>query len=415
MKRFMFPLAAAVLAASIFTGLLYIDQLQYRSLQDEKGRSLYKSIDNRLFDVLLRLKPAVPEDPKILLLEIDDQTISEVDKYPLPREVFADGMVLLAEFAPAWVMLDIEFIDSSEDGINYAWKDHGMVNRVEEEIANLTDYQEQLVQLILSGQITRDQALEYSEDLKQAGWNAADEIISSIENITYSKDLYLSQALAYLGNVTATINMTNDADETVSEELRQWAMENVSINDYLTLKDDPFDSAPEIHPAILPVITSSKWAGFPRSYIDADGTRRRVDPIFRQGDRYFTNLGFGTWWVKAGKPPITVYPGRMEVGGLSIPLDSRGKILLNWPKRKFDGTPLNPKEAEGFDITNPRHRLSFFLSLLSRPITGRSLSLHRRVGTVQHHIRSLWGHQCPLEYDGGRYKGDAAGNAGERR
>ncbi|MCK5249482.1 MAG: hypothetical protein KAJ98_05915, partial [Spirochaetaceae bacterium] len=36
------------------------------------------------------------------------------------------------------------------------------------------------------------------------------------------------------------------------------------------------------------------------------------------------------------------------------------KFLINWPRRLFDGTPLNKREAEGFDPTNPAHRLSFF-------------------------------------------------------
>ncbi len=365
MKRRLVSIGTALLAAFVFTGIIFTNQSNYKKQIEGQGKGLLKSIDNRFFDFLLHLKKPIAEENRILLLEIDDQTITEVNSYPLPREVFADGMILASEFAPAWVMLDIEFVDSSEDGINNDWKDYGLINSIENNVSNLTDNQEQLVNLILNRQITRNQALEYLEELKQAGWDTVDRIIEDIDKLTFSKDEYLAQALAYLGNVTATVNMVNDRDETISEELRQWTETNVSINDYLTFKDDltfqdnQFDSAVEIQPAIMPIIQSSRWAGFPRSYIDADGTRRRVDLIYRQGDKYYTNLGFGTWWVRAGKPPITVYSKRIEAGNLSIPLDQRGKMLLNWPKRNYDGTPLNRRQAKDFDSSNPDHRLSF--------------------------------------------------------
>ncbi len=360
MKFFWLAIIITVVSALIFTGLLYIGHLQYAEGNDTDALVFYESIDSRVYDLLLRLKPAIPEDPSILLLEVDDLTITEIDAYPLPREVFADGLILASEFAPAWVMLDIEFVDSSEDGINYEWLNQGIPAEVDQAIENLSKEQAKLVNLILDKKVTRQQALEYIGELEQANTNAADRIIASTRNITFSKDTYLGNALAYFGNVTATVNMVDDKDETITDELRQWTMDNVSINDYLTLYDDPFDDSLEILPAIPPVIQSAKWAGYPRSFIDIDGIRRRIDPIYRHGDRYYTNLGFGTWWVRAGKPPITVYPGRMEVGGLTIPLDQRGKVLINWPKRKFDGTPLNRREAQNYDPTNPEHRLSFF-------------------------------------------------------
>ena len=84
MKRLLVPILVAVLGTALFTGLLYV--------------SFYRSLDSRLYDLLLRIKPAIEEDKSILLLEVDDPTISTMDMYPLGRDIFADGLILLKEF-----------------------------------------------------------------------------------------------------------------------------------------------------------------------------------------------------------------------------------------------------------------------------------------------------------------------------
>ena len=346
MKRHLLPFFIALLAAALFTGLLYVD--------------LYQTLDSRLFDLMLRIKPGIQEDKNILLLEVDDQTITEINKYPLPRDVFADGLILMKEFEPAWTMLDIEFVDASEDAINSDYLNYGLVQDIDDTFKNLSDYQRQLVELILSGTVSRNEALDYLDDLEASGIDSENQLLENLKNITYSRDVYLGKAIAYLKDVSATVNMTEEIDNTIPEELRTYAEETFRINEYLTLNDDPFPSSIEILPAIMPVLGSSSWAGFPRMYIDPDGVRRRIDVIFKNNGNYYTHMGFGTWWVRAGRPHITVNKGSMTVGNLTIPLDKDGKLLINWPKRLYDGTPLNKKAAEGFDAGNPEHRLSFF-------------------------------------------------------
>ena len=346
MKRYLLPFVIAILAAALFTGLLYV--------------VFYQTLDSRLFDLMLRIKPGIKEDKSILLLEVDDQTITEINKYPIPRDIFADGLILMKEFEPAWTMLDIEFVDASEDAINYKYLDEGMYQDIYAAFDNISAYQRQLVELILSGTISRNEALDYLDDLEASGIDTENQLLDQLRKITYSRDDYLGNAIAYLGDVSATVNMTEEVDNTIPEELRRYAEETFRINDYLTLNDDPFPSSVEILPAIEQVLESSSWAGFPRMYIDPDGVRRRIDVIYKNNGNYYTHMGFGTWWVRQGRPHITVNKGSMTVGDMTIPLDEDGKLLINWPKRLYDGTPLNKKAAEGFDTTNPEHRLSFF-------------------------------------------------------
>ena len=346
MKRYLLPFFISLIAAALFTGLLYID--------------FYQTLDSRLFDLMLRIKPGIEEDEHILLLEVDDQTITEINKYPLPRDVFADGMILIKEFEPAWTMLDIEFVDASEDAVNYDYLNNGMYQDIDETFDTITDYQRQLVELILSGSVSRNEALDYLDDLEASGMDSESALLEKLKAITYSRDDYLGKAIAYLKDVSATVNMTEEKDSTIPDNLRSYAESNFCINDYLTLEDDPFPESVEILPAIMNVLGASAWAGFPRMYIDPDGVRRRIDVIYRNNGNYYTHMGFGTWWVREGRPHITVRKGSMTVGNQVIPLDREGKLLINWPKRLYDGTPLNRKAAKNFDTSNPKHRLSFF-------------------------------------------------------
>jgi len=346
MKRYLLPFIIALLASALFTGLLYVD--------------FYQTLDSRLFDLMLRIKPGIKEDKSVLLLEVDDQTITEINKYPLPRDIFADGLILLKEFEPSWTMLDIEFVDASEDAIDYNYLDDGMYQDIYAAFDNITAYQRQLVELILSGTISRNEALDYLDDLETSGMDTENQLLDDLKKITYSRDDYLGKAIGYLKDVSATVNMTEEVDNTIPEDLRAYAVKTFRINDYLTLNDDPFPSSVEILPAIGQVLESSAWAGFPRMHIDPDGVRRRIDVIYKNNGNYYTHMGFGTWWVRQGRPHITVNKGSMTVGDLTIPLDEDGKLLINWPKRLYDGTPLNKKAAKGFDTVNPQHRLSFY-------------------------------------------------------
>jgi|GEM_PF-634477 len=345
MKRLIPSLTAALIGTALFAGLLSVD--------------FYRSLDSRFYDLLLRIKPAVAEDDSILLVEVDDQTISEVNMYPLSRDIFADGLILMKEFDPAWTMLDIEFVDRSPAGINLNYLEYRVPQELFESIDTLIRFNDDLVRGILSGSIDRTAALEYLQDFQEVGSEQSDRLYEAVQNVALDKDEYLGRAIAYLGDVSATINMTEDFDQTIPEELRRYAETELAVNDYLDIVESPFSKAVDILPSIEPVTESAAWAGFPRMHIDPDGVRRRVDVLYEHDGRFYTHMGFGTWWLREGRPRITVHKERIIVGDHVIPLDHEGKMLINWPKRRFDGTPLNPRLARDYDPAAATHRLSF--------------------------------------------------------
>ncbi len=365
MKRLFAPLLAAVLSTVVFTGLLYVDFAGSGS--DNSGRNFFSSLDNRLFDFLLRLKPPVEEDQNIVLLEIDDETITTIDMYPLGRDITADGLILLKEFEPAWTMLDIEFVDRSPTGIDLNFLDYSIPSEIQASYTFLAENNSQLITNILNGLIDRRTALEYMEQLAQMGEEESNRLYSYIRQVAIDRDAYLGRAVGYLGQVSVTLNITEVPSSSLTQEERDFAAGYFSVDGKLQGDTRMFPSDKDILPSIPQVITPAAWAGYPRMHIDSDGVRRRVDILYRSENdgHYYTHMGFGTWWLRQGDgtlegaPPIQINKRSITINGTRIPLDRHGKLLINWPKRMFDGTPLNNKEAALFDPATASHRLQF--------------------------------------------------------
>lgn len=71
-------------------------------------------IDNLLFDVAARLRPTKP-DERILLVEIDDESLAAIGRWPWPRSVHARALDVLARDGPAAIGYDVLFLQPSPD------------------------------------------------------------------------------------------------------------------------------------------------------------------------------------------------------------------------------------------------------------------------------------------------------------
>ena len=73
--------------------------------------AFYRGAEWRVYDLLLRLKPAVPENPALLFLDIDDAAIAEVGTFPWSRDLMADGLITLKEFGASYALFDVEYVE----------------------------------------------------------------------------------------------------------------------------------------------------------------------------------------------------------------------------------------------------------------------------------------------------------------
>ena len=61
MKKVLITLLIPLLAAILFTGLLFTD--------------FYKELDYKLYDLMLHIRPEIKQDERLLIIDIDDLTV----------------------------------------------------------------------------------------------------------------------------------------------------------------------------------------------------------------------------------------------------------------------------------------------------------------------------------------------------
>ncbi len=73
----------------------------------------FDRLENRLYDTLLKVKNEIPEDDRILLVDIDDTSIEKVGVWPWSRNIVADGLITMKELGSGAAVFDIEYIQKS--------------------------------------------------------------------------------------------------------------------------------------------------------------------------------------------------------------------------------------------------------------------------------------------------------------
>ena len=166
-----------LIVAIIFTSLNFVD--------------FYTMIENKIFDLFLHIKPAVPEHESILLINIDDTAIEEVGIFPWPRDLMADGLILMKEFNAEYAVFDIEYTENSPPGVNTSFEETN--NIIEENTTNL-------INAIASGNITLDDAVDFIPQLTEV----------VIDSIIKNNDDYFGTAAGYFEKAFFTVNVTEN-------------------------------------------------------------------------------------------------------------------------------------------------------------------------------------------------------------
>lgn len=326
MKKVLTALIIPLISAALFSGLLFTE--------------FYRGLDSKLYDLMLRLRPGIQQDERLLIVDVDDRTITNINMYPLSRDIFADGVILMKEFNPYWAVLDIEFVDRSPAGINLDVLNRTIPQEFDKTFSQIKGNQESLFHSLLEGRYPMDEAGPLIGELSSFTLSEKDRLYGEVQKIARDNDDYLGQALSYFGNVTATINMMDEQDSTVSDELREYTEKNFPLGEKLSINKDgfnPFAKAVEIKPAIMKILSQSTTAGFPRVEIDPDGVRRRVDLIYNNKENYYGQLGFMTYWNMIGRPTIETDGKVLYLKGkeIKIPLAEDGRMLIHWPKANY--------------------------------------------------------------------------------
>ena len=304
----------------------------------------FEAVERRLYDLLLNLRPAVPEHPSILLIDVDDQAIAKVGTWPWGRNLMADGLITLREFGAFYAVFDIEYVDKSPLGVNAEVLNQEIPAALSAEFGAVQQNVADLFTALRERRISLAQAGGFIKDLDDLTEASKASLLKKIGQVARNNDEFLGRSARLFQHAYFTINLLPETDPTIDKQLRDQATEKLGIANVLAAPDYKL-RAEDARPTIWPILGRAAGAGFPNVVIDEDGVRRRIEVIKGYKGRWFPQLGVSALLAWMGNPAIELsargillkaarLPGG-ETKDVRIPLDARGQMLINWPRKDF--------------------------------------------------------------------------------
>jgi len=324
-----------------------------------------EKIDYILYDALLAIKPEIPERPEILLLNIDDGAIEEVGAWPWSRDVMAEVLIRMREGGATTAVFDIEYLNPGQTGVNPDYVKTRLPEEYQGMRREITENLSLFAKAIADRSIPASAADEYGNELVAYVDPLMGDVYGSItSNIFRDNDKYFASALRFFGNAYLTVNSNELNKNEDAVEATAFALERFLRSDVVdpagrikrdnerTRKESQSIVVYGITPAIRPLLEGARGLGFPNVVVDSDGVRRRIELLAEYEGHYAPQLVLAPILdvlepskivrkanrlvlVGARDPKNPSSPARRDI---SIPLDRKGRLLINWLKRPFDAS-----------------------------------------------------------------------------
>ncbi len=154
----------------------------------------YRLAENRVYDLFLHLKPAVPESKSLLFLDIEDSAIARVGTYPWSRDIMADGLIVMKEFGASYAVFDIEYVDRSPRGVNAELLEVEIPELFGREFATIDQNVRDLFQALRRGTIALGEAQDYIGQLTELTASSRQVLLQKVNEIARDNDSYLGKA-----------------------------------------------------------------------------------------------------------------------------------------------------------------------------------------------------------------------------
>ncbi len=329
-KKLRFDYLVPVIAVIAFTALNFT--------------GFYKTAENRIYDMFLHIKPEIPENGKILFLDVDDLSIERVGVWPWSRHIMADGLILMKEFGAGYAVFDIEYTQESPRGINSTFLEQELPELFSDEFKQMNMNITDLFTAIHTGAIPLSDANDYINDLTGLNNQVKAILLEKVAEISRDNDDYLGRSAGFFENAYFTVTMIPKEADPISADYEEWIENNIAMKK-VTVDAGVLKEAKTIRPAIIPILSRSAGAGFPNIIIDNDGVRRRVELVNEYKEHYFSQLVFTPLLDWLGNPEVEVGKNEIILKGavipekgehdITIPLAEDGTVLINWLKKGY--------------------------------------------------------------------------------
>lgn len=307
----------------------------------------WRTIEYGMYDLFLGMKPAVKEDPSIVLLDIDDTSIDKIGSYPWPRGLLARGLESLAELGATYAVFDIEYLEKSPMTVDTTYLDGPLKAEYDTTFEEIGSNMAEVLQALVDHRIPLSDAGSYGKELIGYVDGARDDLYGKTRLVAIENDSYLGRAMRLFGKAFATLNMQPYDQGDAFADRQAIASERFP---YLKASiESPVDSGTLGYLVPIPEIASmATGAGFTNVEIDSDGKRRRIRLIDQVGGKTYLQLAMAPLADRLGNPSATLKRRELVLDSVTggakgsaprtvrIPLDSDGMMLIRWPRSTYD-------------------------------------------------------------------------------
>ncbi|MDR0502530.1 MAG: CHASE2 domain-containing protein [Treponema sp.] len=342
------------------------------------------SFEERIYDIYLHFRPDRERIDSVVFLDVDDLAIAYNGIYPWPRSIPADGLLRLKEYGAKAAIFDIEYIDRGPQGVDIMYLDRGLGDDFFRSFSGIDTNVQDVLSAVTAGQIGRNDVAHYAGELSRMIDSERLNLFDKAQHVARDNDEYLAQALALFGRSWTTLNL--QAFPLHGEQSRRRPVAEERFSYPVAASPDAYKGAGfvDILPSLLKFAESSMGAGFTNVEVDDDGVRRRVFLAQNVHDHWYLQLSFaplinylGKPEISLGKKKLTIKQAQMPDGmkkDISIPLDSKGRMMLDWPKTDY----VDSYTHISFAVFSQLDEMEADLDLYSRALASAELGYFAR-------------------------------------
>ena len=312
---------------------------------------LFTSLDNKIFDLFLRILPPLEENEKVIILTLDDDSVNMAGGFPFRREVMADVVILLKELGVETIVFDLSYLDESPYRLDPDYANQVFSSYLNSGFSQLDEASMAAIDLIGTN-ISRNEKELFREDIRYLHETVRNDLESSLSFLIRNVDEYFAEAIAFSGSSWLTLTMIRPEDTMafimnsqeeialMDPEMEEYLANNISSKNIISKGDSKTREMAGIMPAIFKLLSRSRGAGFVNAMPDPDGLLRRVNLLFKYKNSYYSQLAFETLKEKLGVSQIEVTNAAINLildngKNMRIPRAEDGSMLLKWPKKTF--------------------------------------------------------------------------------
>ncbi|MDR2576275.1 MAG: adenylate/guanylate cyclase domain-containing protein [Treponema sp.] len=305
---------------------------------------LFEGPENQVYDLFLRFRQNRKPVQDVTFLDADDEAIAYNGVFPWPRSVIADSLLRLKEYGARAAVFDIEFIDKGPQGVDAVYLNQGLPADFNRSFSVINSRTRELLDAIQANRVNRNDINRLSQALSGIVSDEQNNLFLKAKNIARDNDQYLIEASYLFGRSWVTLNLRAQPLSGEQAERRSMAEKRFSYP-VMESPNAVRGQFADILPPLPGFALSAAGAGFTNAEVDRDGIRRRIDLAQNVQDHWYLQLAFSPLVDYLGNPSIELDRHRMHLknakmpNGITkdfkIPLDGKGRMLLDWPKTDF--------------------------------------------------------------------------------